>query len=61
MGCGDQIGSTMKVTVYHIETGKAVDVEGVDAKEYVASGGWATEKPASPSKAANSKRAQRNT
>ncbi len=51
----------MKVTVYNTETGKAVEVEGVDAKEYVASGGWATEKPVLPAKAANPKRAQRNT
>ena len=30
----------MKVTVYNVETGKAMQVEGVDAREYVKSGGW---------------------
>lgn len=30
----------MKVTVYNVKTGEAVQVHGVDALEYVASGGW---------------------
>lgn len=34
-----------RVTVYEKETGKAHEVDSVDAKEYVASGGYTTENP----------------
>lgn len=34
-----------KVTVYHIETGKAVKVFSVDAREYVKTGEYTTEPP----------------
>lgn len=32
----------MNVTVYNIKTGKEANVPGVDAKEYIATGGWST-------------------
>jgi hypothetical protein len=35
----------MKVKVYNIKTKEWALVEGVDAKEYVKSGGWSMEKP----------------
>ncbi len=33
----------MKTTVYNLKTGEGVEVEGVDAREYVATGGWSLE------------------
>lgn len=35
----------MKKTVYNVKTGKSAEIEGVDAQEYVATGGWAFEPP----------------
>lgn len=35
----------VKPTVYNVKTGEAVKVDSVDAKEYVASGGWSYEPP----------------
>ena len=35
----------MQVIVYNIETGKPVKIEGVDAVEYVKSGGWSRTPP----------------
>lgn len=34
----------MKQTIYNKKTGDAVTIEAVDAKEYLATGGWSTEK-----------------
>jgi hypothetical protein len=34
-----------RVIVYNIETGEIAMVDGVDAKEYVQSGGWTYSKP----------------
>ena len=33
----------MKVKVYNVETGEAAEVDGVDAREYTATGGWSLE------------------
>lgn len=35
----------MKTTIYNAKTGEPVEVEGVDAREYIASGGWVSTKP----------------
>lgn len=35
----------MNQTVYNIATGEAVTVSGIDAKEYLATGGWSQTPP----------------
>ena len=35
----------MKKTVYNIKTGEPVIVPGIDAREYIASGGWVEKWP----------------
>jgi len=35
----------MKVEVYNLKTGESCSVEGVDAKEYIKSGGWSLTQP----------------
>ena len=35
----------MNATVYNIETGEKRTVPGIDAKEYVETGGWSYDKP----------------
>jgi len=34
------INNMKRVTVWNVETGESVDVDGVDAKEYCSTGGW---------------------
>ena len=38
----------MKKTVYNIKTGEPVTVSGIDAREYIASGGWSYKIPFVP-------------
>jgi len=33
----------MKKTVYNVKTGKKVEVEAIDAQEYIKTGGWSAE------------------
>jgi hypothetical protein len=47
----------MKKTVYNIKTGKPAEVEGVDATEYVATGGWSYDPPAETPKKQSDKKA----
>jgi len=35
----------MKVEVYNLKTGESCSVEGIDAKEYIKSGGWSLTQP----------------
>jgi hypothetical protein len=39
-----KVGNNMgKRTVYNMKTGKPATVDAIDAKEYLATGGWSTE------------------